>query len=549
MPTLDWIKLAFILPVFFGIGPLIGMAVKGKPKAQRWLFGIMCFMTINGLLDAGNWGLTLDSVEKYRGHAKGYHFYFNHILAVALMTARWLEDRKSFRWVPPGMLIYGLFIVTASLSIINAPRVDYALMAVHKMSFFALMGLAAFNCLRTVDDIRFFMVVMGGTMVWEGMVVLKLKYLQGQYQVHGTFEHQNSLSMYTILIAMPLLAVALGPKFRGQKLCVWGFLMSAVIIQGALSRASLLMFAAGVAGVSVLSLVEKPTVRRFTVLAVMSAVAALGLSFTLDTIISRFHDQGNDASAELREVLNEAARQMEAAHPLGIGWNNYAHVINAPFPYAEVVYDWIRGRNMKVVEDLPNAPVESHYYLLFSENGYPGLIAWYLVMAAGIFRNLRGFLSFRHSFERCLCLGILTGTSLNYIQSTLERTLTQPRNLMLWLLLYGITGRLDVLRRNRRKGEPVEPVTPGEAGVSPSSAPLPAGKPSSLPSPPSAAPEPVPGPEKRWPSPAGWRAARALSAGSGAASGAAAASALPLPPFRNQSPAGGGQDSSNRSGH
>lgn len=538
VPTLDWIKLAFILPVFFGLGPLLGAAVKGRPGRQRWLFGLMCFMSINGLLAAGNWGLTLDSVELYRGHAKGYHFYFNHIAAIALITAKWLEDRKNFRWMPPGMFLYALFILVCSLSLMNAPRVDYALMALHKMGFFALIGIATFNYLRTAEDLRFFMVVMGGTMVWEGFVVLKMKFLQGMYQVHGTFEHQNSLAMYTILIAMPLLAVGLGPKVRGQGWCVAGFLACAVIIQGALSRASLLMFAIGVAIVSVVSLVEKPTVRRFSVLSVMGFVAALGLSFTLDTIINRFHDQGNEASAELRVVLNEAARQMVAAHPLGIGWNNYAEVINAPYPYSEVVYDWIRGRNMKINYDLPNAPVESHYYLLISENGYPGLISWLVVIASALIRNFMGFMQLRHSLERCLCLGILVSTSLNYIQSTLERTLTQPRNLMLWLMLFAISARLEMMRRAHRKRlpglAPAAEAPPSAGGAVPPPGP-PAGD-DDAPSPPA---PPAFLPDSVWPSPAAWKAAssRLLAAASTPVS---PASVPASPPFPERTPEAAG---------
>ena len=61
--------------------------------------------------------------------------------------------------------------------------------------------------------------------------------------------------------------------------------------------------------------------------------------------------------------------EKEADHPLGIGWNNYALCVNEPYPYAEVIYDWVRERNMKVNKDKPNAPVESHYYLLLGENG------------------------------------------------------------------------------------------------------------------------------------------------------------------------------------
>jgi hypothetical protein len=503
----------------------MGSMIKHRPKAQRWFFGIMCFMTINGLLSAGNWGLTLDSVEHYRGHAKGFHFYFNHILAISLLTARWLEDRSQFRWVPPGMAVYALFLVVCSVSIVNAPRVDYVIMAMHKMTFFALMGLAAFNYLRTIEDIRFFMSVMAGTMIWEAFIVLKLKYLQGQYQVLGTFEHQNPLAMYSIMIGLPMLAVALGPKYKGQGLCVGGYIASAIIIQGALSRASLVLFAVGTVIVTGLSLLEKPTVRRFTVIFTMGAVGSLALAFVLDTIIKRFNDKGNLESAQLRDRLNEAARMMAADYPLGIGWNNYALVINPPYRYAEVINDWTRSRGMRVIDTDLNAPVESHYYLLISENGYGGLVAWYLVMAAGLYRNLRGFIGFKHSFERVLCLGIFVGMGLNYLQGLLERVLTQPRNLMLWFIMYGIIGRLDLIRIARRKkaaaGLPEDDDIPLPSEQMLASA---------------GAGKPAHSPATAWPSPAGRRAARELAltadteaAGGGPASWSAFA-ADPGPP-------------------
>ena len=476
MTSTDWIKLVIILPLFFGLGPLLGVVVKDRPQAQRWLFALMCVMTVNGLFAAGNWGLTLASVEKYRGHAKGYHFYFNHIFAIALITAAWLKDRRSFRWLPPGMLLYALFVGACSLSIVNAPRVDYTIMAIHKMVFFAVIAIAAFHWLREPEQMQFFMALMGGVMCWQAVIGLKMKYLDGIYQVRGTFEHQNPLAMYAVMIGMPLLAVSLGPVFRGRNWCVVGFGACAILVQSALSRAALVMFALGTVIVALGSLVERPTKRRFGMLGGMGAVGALGLLLTLDTIVSRFGDHGNTASSELRDVLNEAARQMERAQPLGIGWNNYALCINTPYPYADVVYEWTRGRGMKVDESKPNAPVESHYYLLLGENGYPGLIAWLLVIGSGAWRNCRGFLGFSHSFERCLCLGLLVGCTLNYVQSTLERVLTQPRNFMLWLIVFGLTARLELLRRAAKvaaKSGVKEPVATeaGEGAAVPQPAP------------------------------------------------------------------------------
>lgn len=485
MTSTDWIKLAVILPLFFGLGPALGIAIKDRPVAQRRLFGLMCFMTINGLFSAGNWALTLASVEQYRGHAKGYHFYFNHICAIALITAAWLRDRASFRWFPPGMILYALFVITCSLSIANAPRPDYTLMAIHKMAFFALIAIASFHWLRSPADMQFFLSIMGFTMCWQAFVGLKMKYLGGIYQVRGTFEHQNPLAMYSVMIAMPFLAAALGPAFRGRNWCTAGFIACAILVQSALSRAALVMFAGGTIIVALVSLLEKPTRRRLGMLASMTAVGALGLTLTLDTIVSRFGDRGNIPSAELRVVLNVAARQMVNDHPLGIGWNNYALCINPPFPYAEFVNNWTRGRDMRVDEEKPNAPVESHYFLLIGENGFPGLVSWLLLITVGLWRNLRAFLSFPHSFERCLSLGIATGCTLNYVQSAYERVLTQPRNLMLWLIIFGLTARLEILRRNPAPSpspSPPDPLPPSPPHI-PSQRPAPASTPATHPIP------------------------------------------------------------------
>jgi hypothetical protein len=457
----DYIKLVLVLLIFLGAGPLLGVALKGRPAWQRWAFALMCFMTINGLLGPGNWGLTIGSIETYRGHTKGYHFYFNHALAIALVVARRLEDRKSFRWLPPGLGWYLAYCGCSLVSLVSAADKNLVLMTAHKSVFASLLVIATFNLLRTEEDLQFFLRVMVGVMLWQLCVCLKLKYLEGMYQVRGTFEHQNPLAMYTVLIGMPFLAVALGPSFKGANLLLLGFLACAVIVQATVSRAALAVFGAGTMAVTVLSLLEKPTARRVLTTATLGVVGTAGLLMTLDTILARFHDQGNQASAELRDVMKEACREMVKDHPLGIGWNNYALAVNPPFRYAEIYYQWIRGRGMPVDEAKANSVVESHYYLLLAENGYPGLLGWLLLVGVALWRNLRAYHFFGHSFLRCLSLGLGMGCALNYAQSTLERVLTQPRNLMLWLIILAITGRIEILRRTaktlRRAPTPVVP--------------------------------------------------------------------------------------------
>jgi hypothetical protein len=106
---------------------------------------------------------------------------------------------------------------------------------------------------------------------------------------------------------------------------------------------------------------------------------------------------------------------------------------------------------MKVNYAAVNGLVESHYYLLLSENGYIGLAAWLAVIFIGLWRNIRAFFFFGHSFLRCLSMGVFFGCALNYAQSTLERVLVQPRNLMLWLIILGVTARIEVMRREAKK--------------------------------------------------------------------------------------------------
>lgn len=451
LTSLDYIKLAALGPLFLMLAPALGFWLQGKPKWQLACFGLMCFMTINGLLGPGNWGLTIASIENYRGHTKGYHFYFNHAIAIALIVAKWRDDRKSFRWFPPGLSWFLLYCGISLLSIVNAPDKSFAVMAAHKTIFASVLMIATFNTLRTEDDLKFFLRVMAATMLWELFVCVKMKYLDGMYQVHGTFEHQNPLAMYAVLIGMVFLAITLGPPFKGINWMMLGFMATAAIVECTLSRGALVVFVLGSVALTGASLAEKVTTRRLLVTASMGIIGVLGIILTLDTIISRFHDQGNQASGELREVMKDACRAMEHDYKLGIGWNNYALVVNQPYPYAEFYYDWDRSRGMKPNYEIANGVVESHYYLLIAENGYAGLIAWLAVIFISLWRNLRAFFFFGHTFLRCLSLGIFMGCALNYLQSTLERVLVQPRNLMLWLILIGITARIEIMRREAKQ--------------------------------------------------------------------------------------------------
>ncbi len=406
----------------------------------------MCFMTTGGILKASEWGLTL-APFLYRSHARGYHFYFIVLPALAIIFAQIFSRWKEVRLVPPGFWLFYAFCLSATFSIFFAEYPTYVLMAALKTVELTVVGIAAYNYIRTDQDLKFLLHSMALTIAWQLAVVLQQKYIHHIYQVYGTFEHQNSLSTYTTMIGMVFLGAALGPKEAKSNWFLWAFLFAAVIVQSSLSRGSLAMFAVGTATVILLGLFDAVTKRRVYVLAGLTVVAAIGLAFTMDTIFARFNDYGNEESKRTRDMLEDAALAMARDHPLGVGWNNFGRMINHPYHYGDNIDAWQRANNNPVDPAYQKGIAESLYHLVLAENGYVSLVLLIAFFALFLFNNLRAAVVFRSDFLGGFSVGLFAGCGVIYIQSILERVLTQPRNMALWFLLLGAAARIETWRR------------------------------------------------------------------------------------------------------
>ena len=444
-------KIACLAFLYGFAAPALGVFIKGRPRWQQLVFVALCVMIPSGLYKPQEWGLTLASLDLnilfYRGHATGYHFYFVEGLALALIIARALDDWRDFRLLPPGLWLYLLHCALAFLSIINAPNANFVCMAAFKAVKMTVIFVAAYSFLNSRKNFQVFLLAMTLTVAIQLFAALRQRYLLGVYQVTGTFEHQNSLSMFVTMIGMVFLAVTLGPKTKWSNLYLAAYLACGFIQESTFSRAGLVIFAAGSAAVAVLSVVDKITPRRLTVTGLLGAVGAVGIVLSMDTIQERFNDYGNEASGMTRVLLNQASRNMVADYPLGIGWNNFAFVINKPFPYGEIIDEWELEGGATIDPHHQKGVVESLYYLLLAETGWQGLISYLLWMALYLWWNVRAAFFYRYDFLGALSLGIAFGCGCNYAHSTLERVLIQPRNMMLWLLLLAVTARIQTWRR------------------------------------------------------------------------------------------------------
>ena len=122
------------------------------------------------------------------------------------------------------------------------------------------------------------------------------------------------------------------------------------------------------------------------------------------------------------------------------------------FLTATIIDDWELEGGVTIDPHHQKGVVESLYYLLLAETGWQGLISFLLFMAVFLWWNVRGPRFFyRYHFLGALSIGIAIGCGCNYLHSTLERVLIQPRNMMFWFLLLAVTARIYVWRREETR--------------------------------------------------------------------------------------------------
>jgi hypothetical protein len=446
----DWIKGPIILFFYCVLGPLIGIAIHGSRKGQRIVFGLMVFVTswqINKLT------LMLNSIETYRGHTKGFEASLIVVLAIALIVSSVMDKhhQPSRRFWPPGATLYLLYCAASWLSIFGALNQLYAMMAGVRFTEALIIYIAAYHFIRDEKDVRWLLKSLAGTLGVQALVVLKMKYLDHFYQVHGWFEHQNSLAMWSYMCGFPLLAVCMSkvPKAEARWYTA-GFVASALLIQSSLSRGALMFFAVGVVMVVILGLIDGITSRRVTFVLGMTVLGAIAIVLSLRTIVGRFHDEGNDQSAATRVVMNLSANEMLQYSPFGIGWNCFGLGINQPYPFGDVIDDAERDRGYKVDEDAAKGIAESHYWLLLAETGYPGFATYLMFIGVTSWWCLKGMFYWRGTVSGVFLGGLFAALILTYVHSNFERSLTQTKNMSMWLIFLGVAARMNTWRRATR---------------------------------------------------------------------------------------------------
>ena len=450
------LKVLVIAFVYLLAGPALGFMIKGKDVARRVSLGFMCWWLVRPPSD---FTLMLYSINIYRGHAKGFEFNFIEGIAIGLALAAILEKRKDFKWMPPGLAFWLLWVAVGLISVVSAVNPLYVFMPAFKFGKMAIVYVGVFAAIHDERDVKAMMRGFAIALLIQLWVCLWKRYVGGGYRVLGWFEHQNPMAMWSYQIAFPILALALAKQTTRRDMFLYfsAFGAGGLVVVLTVSRAALAAFGVGTALVVLGSFFEGFSVRKLLVTMVMVIGGTLVMLKAADTFMARVESAGDDnPENDLRYVLNVQSKTMLHDHPLtGIGWNNYGLANSRPLgaEYSKILEDWTENKGQAIYDENfhRNPLTESLYWLILAENGYPGFITFVLFFLVIFWHSLRVSMMFWKTSLGLFFYAIFVALAISALHGLVERVFTQTKNLTTEIILCAIVARGAYWRQEQKK--------------------------------------------------------------------------------------------------
>ena len=457
----DALKVAVMLVAYFGVGPLLGMMIAGSRKAQRVVFSIMMVMPC---LPPGKLTLMVDSWELYRGHTKGFEANWIEVLGIGIIFASWKNRAAISRWrlLPPGTLLFLAWVAASLLSLLAAGDKVFALMAAFKFGKAVIIFMAAAHFLRDETDLFWLMRSLAGTQMFYALLCLKMRYVDGMFQIKGWFEHQNPMAMWCYMGAVPMLSLALSRRVSTRDFVIFigGFCGAVLCVLLSVSRAGLGALGAGAVAVVALGWLRAPGKRVAAITAGGIIGAMLVSAFAMNSFRARFNEvaeTSQQSELDLRDVLNMQSREMLHDSSIGIGWNNFGVMNSRPLgdKYSAILEEWDASRGFRVYDEnyFANPLTESLYWLFLAETGYPGFITFLCFALATLWFAARAALRHWRRPMGGFAAGVFFALGICYMHGTVERILTQTKNLSFWLILCGLVSALQMMAKQQAAKE------------------------------------------------------------------------------------------------
>jgi len=426
--------------VFFGVFlfgiPFNYIMTNKFPLYEKFLWFLLVFFTAN-MVD-----INFYSMEHYRGTSKGFEMGMVDITVFSLLAVVIGRREEHPLKLPPGTFLYFLYFFFSLVSIVNSDVVIYSFFEIWKMIRMYIFFFVVFNMIRRFKDVHYLMFYISIVVLYITYSVLNQKYIQGMFQAHGPFPHQNSLVMYMILFGSLLLSYLLNNKKASLLYWMPIFGATAIDIISTLSRGGMALFALSLLIVFLLSYSNKFSLRKLGITFLFLIMGGAVLFKASDSITERVNTAPEE-SLNVRIVLAQAAQNMADDKLFGIGLNNFGLKINPPYPYGNHI-----PRND---DDEKGGLVETIYLMIAAETGWHNLGIFITFLFYMYYTNLRNYFHMKGNPYRFFPLGLIGGLAVIYVQSTLEWVLKQTNNFYQLMFIFAVIGALARILDEKKK--------------------------------------------------------------------------------------------------
>jgi O-antigen ligase len=390
--------------------PAMTVAAIYSSSLRGWLVAALIFATFLG--DMAN--INLMSMQQYRGPDRGFEITLADLICWSLILCMLIRFPSRIKWLPYNTLWMLVFFGLAAIATAKAPRPVLAYFSLYKMIRIYLVYWCLVNCLRAGVEMEY---------VWWGLVsigmfmtllALKQKYVDGLYRIHGPFDHSNTIPPYLNQIIPFLLTWGLVQRRFGlwqSAASVFGSLGMVFAVVATQSRAGMALAGTCLIATLVITNVQARSARVTAVTALVFVAIVAGGIKSVDSIIDRIRKAPKTSEAA-RDEFNVAAEMMAKENWFGVGLNNFSHVLTVTPKYRS---------HIKVMETEEQAGVAHHiYWLTAAELGYPGLIAFLIIVARFMWYMARQAYRLRKSEEGLILFSILLGAAALHLSGFLE---------------------------------------------------------------------------------------------------------------------------------
>ena len=207
-----------------GVPPLAALLVINR----RWTKYVM-WALIAALAVYQSTAINFFSHEEYRGSARGMEISVAYLFAMAIILASVARMRFPGLLPSVGAKLYFIYFLLCLPSWTSAENTLFCWLETWKMIMIYLVYLGVRAFLDMTDDMKSLLRGLAAFAVLNFIMVVK-DHLQGVYQPHGVFPHQNCLAMAMHIFGSLFLAFCLARGWKSSPLWTMAFISAAAVL-------------------------------------------------------------------------------------------------------------------------------------------------------------------------------------------------------------------------------------------------------------------------------------------------------------------------------